>query len=149
MTRRVTKLEAAAELDVSTSTIDRMIQRNELSIEKEPHGSRYKVWILLADEPSDKSTERSGEDSGDSADEPSHLLELTTLRERVRNLESLDVYHREQLKESELRFQQLLQQLDTSQRTLETFTRALPAPEEASNSSTRWNWWPFRKAVAN
>ena len=32
MTQRLTKLEAAARLDVSPSTIDRMIQRNELTI---------------------------------------------------------------------------------------------------------------------
>ena len=50
MTQRLTKLEAAARLDVSPSTIDRMIQRNELTIEKEPRGSRHKVWVLLEDD---------------------------------------------------------------------------------------------------
>ena len=40
MLQRLTKLAAAARLDVSPSTIDRMILRGDLSIEKEPHGSR-------------------------------------------------------------------------------------------------------------
>ena len=47
MTQRVTKLEAAAILDVSASTIDRMIKRGELGTETEPHGSRHKVWVLM------------------------------------------------------------------------------------------------------
>ena len=137
MTQRLTKLDAAARLDVSPSTIDRMIQRNELTIEKEPRGSRHKVWVLLEDD----SPEEPAAGAGDAAD----IAELATLRERVRSLEELDAYHREQLKEAELRFQLLLQQLDTSQRTLESLTRALPAPDAVNNTDTRRSWWPFRK----
>ena len=64
----------------------------------------------------------------------------------MRSLEELAIYHREQLKESELRFQLVLQQLDTSQRTMELFTRALPAPEGTTNPTAKRNWWPFGKA---
>ena len=47
---RLSKLEAAMRLGVSPSTIDRMIQRGQLEAEKDPHGTRYKVWVLLDDE---------------------------------------------------------------------------------------------------
>ena len=98
---------AAARLDVSLSTIDRMILRGDLSIEKEPHGSRHKVWVLLDDDASDKSPVGGTEGSSDLSGEISDTVELRILRERVRSLEELAAYHREQLKESELRFQQL------------------------------------------
>ena len=47
MAQKLTKMEAAARLDVSQSTIDRMIQKGELQIEKEPHGSRHRIWVLM------------------------------------------------------------------------------------------------------
>ena len=54
----------------------------------------------------------------------SDILELTGLRERVKSLEELADYHRELLKDSEWRYQQVSQQLDASQRTVETITKA-------------------------
>ena len=146
MLQRLTKLAAAARLDVSLSTIDRMILRGDLSIEKEPHGSRHKVWVLLDDNALDKSPVGGTEGSSDLSGEISDTVELRILRERVRSLEELAAYHREQLKESELRFQQLLQQLDTSQRTLESFTRALPAP--GADNTGRRSWWPWKRPTA-
>ena len=86
------------------------------------------------------------EGSSDLSGEISDTVELRILRERVRSLEELAAYHREQLKESELRFQQLLQQLDTSQRTLESFTRALPAP--GADNTGRRSWWPWKRPTA-
>ena len=156
MKKRLTKLEAAAALEVSPSTIDRMIQRQDLTIEKESRGSRYKVWVLL-DEESGSSADRAPDGppdsppgpSGDSSPEVSEgsaeessAVELATLRERNRSLEELADHHRQLLKDSEWRYQQLLQQLESSQRTVETLSKALPAGTPAETPQRR-RWWSF------
>ena len=59
---RVTRQDAAARLSVSEATVDRMIKRGELQVEKEPQGTRYKVWVLIegaAEAPADNSAENS------------------------------------------------------------------------------------------
>ena len=147
MTQRVTKLEAAAILDVSASTIDRMIKRGEIETETEPHGSRHKVWVLMdhgttGDPPGGGSPERS--------DEPS----LAVLMQQVKGLEELVTYQREQLRDSDWRYQQLMEQLSASQKNIEALTRALPAPPpdmeppKARNGVKRSRWWPFRRQEA-
>ena len=148
MTQRVTKLEAAAILDVSASTIDRMIKRGELETETEPHGSRHKVWVLMdhyerSDQTSDGSHDRS--------DEP----DVAVLMQQVQGLEELVVYQREQLKDADWRYQQLMEQLSASQKNVEALTRALPAPVVAPETEPsaqglelergRSWWWPFRR----
>ena len=153
MAQKLTKMEAAARLDVSQSTIDRMIQRGELQIEKEPHGSRHRIWVLVNGEDADMSvdaSDNSPEDSHEaSADEMpdvadmSEVIELAVLRERLKNLEELADYHRDQLKDSEWRYQQAMQQLGTSQRTMETLTKALPAAASGEQSAPHRSWWPF------
>ena len=102
---RLSKLEAAMRLGVSPSTIDRMIQRGQLEAEKEPHGTRYKVWVLLDDEqtdepddsppgqPVDESPDEppdeppvNNDQSRDSPPPPPHIsaqVEMVTLRERA------------------------------------------------------------------
>ena len=158
MAQKLTKMEAAARLDVSQSTIDRMIQKGELQIEKEPHGSRHRIWVLMNGENADASadmsvdvSDNSSEDSHDaSTDEMpdtadmSEAIELAVLRERVKNLEELTNYHREQLKDSEWRYQQAMDQLGNSQRTVDTLTKALPAADPGIASQRR-RWWPFGK----
>ena len=47
---RLSKQQVAARLEVSTATIERKIQRGELKAEKEPHGSRYRVWVIFDDD---------------------------------------------------------------------------------------------------
>ena len=47
---RMTRHEAAARLAVSEATIDRMIKRGDLATEREPQGTRYKVWVLVDDD---------------------------------------------------------------------------------------------------
>ena len=115
MTQRLSKMEAAARLDVSASTIDRMIQKGELQTEKEPHGSRHRIWVVLDDADTDMSvnspseaSEPSPDDSPDSSGEgrsdgndASDEVELAVLRERVKNLEELADYHRGLLQDSE------------------------------------------------
>ena len=158
MAQKLTKMEAAARLDVSQSTIDRMIQKGELQIEKEPHGSRHRIWVLMNGEDADASvdmsvdvSDNSPEDSHDaSTDEMpdtadmSEAIELAVLRERVKNLEELANYHREQLRDSEWRYQQAMDQLGNSQRTVDTLTKALPAADPGIASQRR-RWWPFGK----
>ena len=159
MAQRMSKLEAATRLDVSASTIDRMIQCGELQVHKEPHGNRYRVWVLMDDGSSNMSDEPSSDSSADTSDgfheasvnsppgqgDMSEILELTVLRERVKNLEEVADYHREQLKDSEWRYQQAMEQLGTSQRTVETLTKALPTAVDGNNISPRRGWWPFGK----
>ena len=75
----------------------------------------------------------------------SEAIELAVLRERLKNFEELADYHREQLKDSEWRYQQAMQQLGTSQRTMETLTKALPAADSGGQYSPRRSWWRFGK----
>ena len=154
---RLSKLEAAMRLGVSPSTVDRMIQRGQLEAEKEPHGTRYKVWVLLDDEqtdepgdsppgqPVDESPDEppdeppvNNDQSRDSPPPPPHIsaqVEMATLRERAKSaeeraqtLEGLADYHKQLLTDSEWRFQEILQQLKQSQQNVAALTRALPAP---------------------
>ena len=63
------------------------------------------------------------------------------MRERVRNLEELGgVPGRVAEPSPELRFHELLQQMGTSQKTIEALTRALPEP---AHEERRRRWWPF------
>ena len=98
-TTRLTRQAAAERLQVSESTLDRMIRRGDLPTEKEKHGSRYKIWILL-DEGSEQSDDGTDADSAENdaysrrvpADKPEYSPdmvdhaddhELTALRTEV------------------------------------------------------------------
>ena len=70
--------------------------------------------------------------------------ELAVLRERVKNLKELADYHREQLKDPEWRYQQAMEQLGASQRSMDSLTKALPAADHGSPGQ-RQRWRPFRK----
>ena len=48
---RLSKLEAAAHLGISPTTVNRRIKNGTLKVEKEPHGSSYKIWVITEDEP--------------------------------------------------------------------------------------------------
>ena len=160
MAQRLTKMEAAARLEVSQSTIDRMIQRGDLQVQKERHGNRHRIWVLVDDSSPDMPGEESREASTDVLDsstdslvhsplervDMSETLELTVLRERVKNLEELVEHHRGLLKDSEWRYQQLLEQLSSNQRTVESLTRALPAGDSGTSGQRR-RWWPFGKEL--
>ena len=168
---RFSKLDAAARLGVSPSTVDRMIQRGELEAEKEHHGTRYKIWVIFddksADESLDESLDEAVRNTDESPDSPEPRVdeaaprELAGLRERVkyaeeraRNLEGLADYHKQLLADSEWRFQEILQQLKQSQDNVALLTRALPAPQEepvlaepvSEEPRRRRRWWPFGKS---
>ena len=97
----------------------------------------------MSDNSPDDSPDPSADEMPDAAD-MSEAIELAVLRERVKNLEELANYHREQLKDSEWRYQQAMEQLGASQRTVDTFTKALPTADSGSLSQHR-RWWPFGK----
>ena len=137
---RLSKQDAATHLRKSPATINRMIERGELNIEKEPQGSRYKVWVLLDDESPDTSPVVSHDTSEDTSGDISLLLEVTQLRERVKSLEELADYHRQQLTDAEWRYQEAMRQLAAAQQVNQNLTAALPPAQE---NSKRRRWWPF------
>ncbi len=125
LTKRLSKLDAAKELEVSPTTIDRMISRGELQTEQEPKGSRYKVWVLLPDDeplaPSGSPVEQSGDKSRDApslAKGESGMEELIRLRLQVKNIEDLATYRGELLNEAGRREQLLLEHWPPVRRTL-------------------------------
>lgn len=160
MVQRLSKLEAARVLQVHHSTIDRMIQRGELDVEREGDGRRAKVWVLLDGPPGDvlegssidlPSTQAASSNGSSTAavGQPGDVareVEVSTLRERVKNLEGLVEYQRQQLTDADWRYQQLLEQLASSQRISENLSRPLPAAEPIDDSVQHRRWWPFRKA---
>ena len=149
MVTRVSRTEAARHLGVSISTIDRQIQRGQLSIEKESYGIRERVWVLLDENSVADSTANSpvtagaaaGGSPGDTAADY-----VRTLEYQMQSLQELADYRQKELKESELRFQQVLSNLTIAQQTIERMSRALPAPEESLPGARRSrSWWPWRK----
>ena len=163
MVQRLSKVDAAKVLQVHHSTVDRMIQRGELQVEREGHGRGAKVWVLLdgiaEDAPEDapmgppagSSHSRNGQSAGPSpapSAPPSDVsaeVELAALRERVKGLAELAEYNRQQLVDADWRYQQLLEQLTSSQRISEGLTRSLPAAALADVPAQRRRWWPFGK----
>ena len=152
---RVTRQDAATHLGVSEATVDRMIKRGQLRTDKEPQGSRYKVWVLLDDTeqiPGDKLDENSVYTVQTPVESGVHSREdgvytgeddLTALRTENRSLRELADYHRELLRDAEWRYQELMEQLKLSQENMATLTKALPAAVDGNNASQRRSWWPF------
>ena len=134
MSTRVTRLEASRLLKISPSTVDRRIERGELVIEKEPHGSRNRTWVVLED----AIPEDPGESSPDHPAE-SHLEGVIHLRERVKSLEYLDEYHRDQLHQKDLLVQELMG-------TVNRLAVALPEEKKPEEAARRRGWWPWRRS---
>ena len=71
---RVTRKDAAAKLNVSKSTLDRMIKRGELTTETQQHGHRHTVWVLMDDATEDISDDSTRDINGhflEASDSPS------------------------------------------------------------------------------
>ena len=82
--RRVSKMEAVNSLGVSLSTVERMIKRGELQVEKEDLGSRHRVWILLEQEVRDESADEPGEPAaGYSPGMPRDALDMSEKEELI------------------------------------------------------------------
>ena len=163
---RVTRQDAATRLGVSEATVDRMIRRGELQVEKEPQGNRYKVWVLLDDTeqiPDDDSGENTVYVDDSKAEKSVYTVktsaengiqshedgvytgedELTALRTENRSLRELADYHREQLRDAEWRYRELMERLKLSQENMATLTKALPAAVDGNNAPARRSWWSF------
>jgi excisionase family DNA binding protein len=150
---RLSKQQAAARLEVSTATIERKIQRGELKAEKEPHGSRYRVWVIFDDDETVEAAVATPVETPVATllrrDEPSvetsvatplppevaPAVEMARLQERNKALEELADYHRQLLSDSEWRFQEMVHQLKQSNETIATLSRALPEPKGESDDT--------------
>ena len=146
MKQRLSKVEASQELGVSISTIDRMIRRGDLQIEREGTKSNDRVWVILEGEEAAESGDGASASASGPAAAGADDGDATELREQVKSQRELADYRGELLKEGELRFHALLQELSSSHRTLEALTRALPEPPQPAQEvpRKRW-WWPFRR----
>ena len=145
---RLSKQQAAARLKVSTATIERKIQRGELKAEKEPHGSRYRVWVIFDDDETVEAAvatpvetpvasvlrrDETPVETGVATPLPPELapaVEMARLQERNKALEELADYHRQLLSDSEWRFQEMINHLKQSNDTIATLSRALPEPKD-------------------
>ena len=154
---RLSKQQAAARLEVSTATIERKIQRGELKAEKEPHGSRYRVWVIFDDDETPEAAvatpvqapvetpvasvlrrDETPVETGVATPLPPELapaVEMAMLQERNKALEELAGYHRQLLSDSEWRFQEMVHQLRQSNDTIATLSRALPEPKDESDDT--------------
>ena len=150
---RLSKQQAAARLEVSTATIERKIQRGELKAEKEPHGSRYRVWVIFDDDETPEAAVATPvqapvetpvasvlrrDETPVATPLPPELapaVEMAMLQERNKALEELAAYHRQLLSDSEWRFQEMVHQLRQSNDTIATLSRALPEPKDESDDT--------------
>ena len=138
---KVTRKEAAAKLNVSKSTLDRMIKRGELTTETEQHGHRHTVWVLLDDDVEDTAEVSTGNTNGHFPEASEHTgddtaAENLALQAEVKGLRELVDLYKDRLTDADWRYQELLEQI-------KTMTKALPmAPEETPRPKRRW--WPFR-----
>ena len=152
---RLTRKEAAARLNVSTSTLDRMVKRGDLTTETEGHGLSHTVWVLMereSEDASEASTDNIADNAPDETehgtDEADHIAddsdqperdtvtENVALRTELKGLRELNDFYKERLTDSDWRYHELMEQF-------KTMTAALPAGKEEAPPPKRW-WWPFR-----
>ena len=148
--RRVSRQEAAAIKEVSEATIDRWVKSGKLPSEREPHGSSYRVLILLDDDdgPESSLADNRVYATADGADNAADTAgpgvyspdgELAALRAENRQLRELADYHRKLLDDAEWRYRELLEQFKVSNDTVSRLTKALPLADTGPSR----RWWPF------
>ena len=145
MIRRVSKDDARRILGVSDSTIDRRIQRGELSTERD--GRR--VWVVLDDEVLGASADASPETTpeaarrvnGASAD-AAEMLQVRLLEERVRSQDELIAMYKTQNSDWEQRYYGLREELAAAHRIAENLSRTLPAGMP-TQGRRRWMFWKW------
>ena len=140
---RVTRKEAATRLNISKSTLDRMIKRGELITETEQHGHRHTVWVLIDDDTEDTAEVSTGNTNDNSAGTSEETRDDTAaenlaLKAEVKGLRELVDLYKERLTDSDWRYQELLEQV-------KIMTKALPmATEEPPRKRRKRWWWPLR-----
>ena len=138
---RVTRNEAAAKLNISKSTLDRMIKRGELITETQQHGHRHTVWVLMDDDTEDTAEVSTGNTNGHFPEASEHIKDSTeaenlALHAEVRGLRELVDLYKDRLRDADWRYQELLEQVKTMTKALPMATEETPRP--------RRRWWPFR-----
>ena len=98
--RLLTKSQACRELDVSLSTLDRRIATGELLTQREHHGRRHRLYVILDDRV-----------TVDQADADRVKTALAVAQERVRCLEEQVACLRELLELEQRRSAELLEDL--------------------------------------
>ena len=154
---------------VSTATVERRIHRGELHAEKEPHGTKYRVWVIFDDEspvetdvatPVEAHVETPGQQKSPTNAAPplrdidsfrsvvSLEGQLKSAQDRAKSLEELADFHRQALKDVEWRYHEIPMELRQCQQNLAAVTRALPPAEKhredaVDRNHRRRTWWPF------
>ena len=141
--RRVTKTEAMQELGVSLSTLDRMIRRGDVEVERERHGRRDRVYVMLDGDESDlvndtvtTSNGSAGASAHGSSTSPADVsvdFDLANAQARVVSLEEMVTWYKDRLTMSDERYHELHLQL----------IRALPAPAAPPTEKNGRSWWRF------
>lgn len=98
--RLLTKVQACRELDVSLSTLDRRIAAGELLTQREAHGRRHRLYVVLDDRV-----------AVDQADADRARTALAVAQERARCLEEQVSLLREQIEQERRRSTELLEDL--------------------------------------
>ena len=133
MVQRVTKQQAMVSMGISSSTLERRIKSGEVQVEVDHAGSKRRVWVVVDDDQAD-------EQPGIQHDiqHPTGDTQVVIMQVKLDNALALAEYRAELLRESETRFHELLQQMNS-------LTRALPAPAE----KPRRSWWPWRTSAGH
>ena len=150
---RLSRKDAAARLDVSMSTIDRMVKKGQLRTQTDQHGQNHTVWILMDDEEPDDGADRTAyaaehtpeyaalanelqSDDGEHA-ETDIQVELATLRTENTGLLALVDLYKDRLADADWRYQELLAHV-------RAITPALAASPASEPERKKRRWWPFR-----
>ena len=148
-TARLTRVQAAGRLGVSLQTLDRMIARGEVNIERESWGQRHRVWVLEEGLEGIKPFARDGGEAAFLIQDNERLEQVLERQgERIAELEALLAEQRQRTADADQRYFELMAQFRETQERLKeaqaissALTRALPEP-----SQQRWKaWWPFRR----
>ena len=130
MVQRLTKQQAMVSMGISSSTLERRIKSGEIQVEVDHEGGKRRVWVLADDNQVDALL---GNHPGNQPGTDD--TQVAVLQVQLDNALALADYRAELLRESETRFHELLQQMNT-------LTRALPAPVA---ERPRRSWWPWRR----
>ena len=159
MSDRLTKVQAADRLGISTKTLDRRIARGEFKTERESGGRRRILVIMDSTSAGGLDTLDSvGDSDQDTSDNQSDIVQdmsrtngatepqpdVSALQVRIAELESLHEFDRERLVLADERIQDFRRMLDSAHQTIDRLTLALPAPQPPP-SRPWWRFWGSRE----
>ena len=127
--RLLTKEEACRELGMSLSTLDRRITAGRLTVRREPHGDRHRIYVVVDDD----ALQTNGATNA-SVTVGSGSTQLAVARERIRGLEEQVGNLREQLQWERERNVELFNELKLGRTNL----------SEKENVGSRWKFWRRR-----